>query len=354
MTERIGRLREVLEKEAVDALFLDSPHNRRYLTGFTGSSGVVVVCGDAVYLITDFRYYDQVEREAPHVELVRAKNLLDSLVSLIEERKELQKIAFEADRLSVKTFRALEERLPGRTLVASSGWVDTLRAVKEPQEIAAIERAVEIADRAFEYILGRIKGRSEREIAFDLEFFMRREGAERLSFPPIVASGPNGALPHAVPSDRVVGEGDLVTLDFGCVAGGYCSDMTRTVAVGRADAKQREIYELVRKAQVAGVEAVRAGRTGKEVDAVARGIIEEAGYGERFGHGLGHGVGLEIHEAPRLAPTGEAALEPGMVTSVEPGVYVSGWGGVRIEDLVVVGEEGCRVLTRSPKDLIEV
>ncbi len=354
LTERIERLRERLKKESVDALFLSSPSNRRYLTGFTGSTGVVVVSQETVYMITDFRYFDQVSAESPHVELVKSKNLLEDFVTLIKERKELRRIAFEAEHLTVNTYRAIEEKLPQHALTPAVGWVEDLRTVKEPSEIAAIERAVAVADRAFTYILDRLKGRTEREIALDLEFFMRNEGAERLAFQSIVASGPNGALPHAVPTDRVVAEGDFVTLDFGCVVDGYCSDMTRTVAVGKADDRQREIYDLVLEAQEAGVKAVRAGLTGKEVDAAARSIIEARGHGDHFGHGLGHGVGLDIHEAPRLAPKVESVLEPAMVTSVEPGIYLSGWGGVRIEDLVVVTQEGRRVLTQSPKSLIEV
>jgi len=354
MKARIERVRQRLDKEGVDALVVDSPWNRRYLTGFTGSAGVVVVDRSAVYLLTDFRYYDQVRAEAPEVKLVRCDNgVLDGFAQVLGG-KGYRRVAFEADHVSVKTHKQFAEKVQGCEWVPASGWVEELRCVKDASEIAAIERAVRLADRAFAYIVDRLKGRTEREIALDLEFFMRKEGAERLAFPTIIASGPNGALPHASPSDRVVSDGDLVTLDFGCVVDGYCSDMTRTVAIGRADEKQREVYFLVLSAQKAGADGVRAGRTGKEVDAAARRIIEEAGYGERFGHGLGHGVGLEVHEAPRLSKLSESVLEPGMVTSVEPGIYISGWGGVRIEDLVVVTDEGCRTLTQSPKDLIEV
>lgn len=354
MTERIDRLRERLAKEGVDALVIDSPYNRRYLTGFTGSAGAVVVGRNAVHLITDFRYFDQVRAQAPTVELVESESILGGLARLLDEQRLYERVAFEAEHVSVKVQRERQERLAGCEWAPTVGWVEEVRIVKDAGEVAAIRRAVHVADQAFTYIVDRLKGRSERAIALDLEFFMRKEGAERLAFASIVASGPHGALPHAAPSDRVVGTGDLVTLDFGCVVDGYCSDMTRTVAVGKADAKQRDVYELVLAAQEAGVKAVRAGRTGQEVDAEARRVIDDGGYGDRFGHGLGHGVGLEIHEEPRLKKASETVLELGMVTSVEPGIYISDWGGVRIEDLVLVTEDGCLVLTQSPKGLIEV
>ena len=353
MNERIERVRERMKELGLEALVVASPFNRRYLSGFTGTAGTLVVGLEEVELLTDFRYTEQAAKQAPGVRVVEVDDPLEGLARSLERLK-ARRAGYESHLLTVKSLRQWEERVKVEWAPVDA-LVEALRGRKEPREIERIEAAVRLADRAFEYILPRLRGRTEREVAFDLEFFMRKEGAERLAFPPIVASGPNGSLPHAVPTDRVISDGDLVTLDFGAVVDGYCSDMTRTVAVGKADGRQKEIYSLVLAAQRRGVEATRPGRLGKEVDAEARRVIEEAGYGERFGHGLGHGVGLEIHEEfPRLSKRGEVRLEPGMVTSVEPGVYIPGWGGVRIEDLVVVEDGGCRVLTQSTKELIEV
>lgn len=353
MRERIERARKRLKELGFDALVVASPVNRRYLSGFTGTAGTLVVGLEDVELLTDFRYTEQAAMQTSGIRVVEVADPLEGLARALERLK-ARRVAYEADHLTVKALREWEERIPvdWGPVVAL---VEALRGPKEPGEIERIEAAVALADRAFEYICSRLKGRTEREVALDLEFFMRSEGAERIAFPSIVASGENGSLPHAVPTDRVISDGDLVTLDFGAVVDGYCSDMTRTVVVGKPDSRQKEIYSLVLEAQERGVQATRAGRLGKEVDAEARRVIEAAGYGDRFGHGLGHGVGLEIHEEfPRLSKRGEVRLEPGMVTSVEPGIYIPGWGGVRIEDLVVVEEEGCRVLTRSTKELIEV
>ena len=353
MRMRIERLRARFGDE-VDAFVTSSPANRRYLTGFVGTAGTVVVGREEAYLLVDFRYVEQAKRQAQGVSVVHYDDVHKSLAEVLANLK-AKRVAFEAAHVTVAGKRRLEEKIPDVTWVPAEDWVEELRAIKEPGEVEAIQRAVDLADRAFAYILDRLKGRTEREIALDLEFFMRREGATKLAFDTIIASGPNGALPHASPSDRVISDGDLVTLDFGAVVDGYCSDMTRTVAVGKADERQKEIYQLVLEAQRVGLAAVRPGRTGKEVDAEAREVIQRAGHGDHFGHGLGHGVGLEIHERPPvLSKAGEAVLRPGMVTSVEPGVYIPGWGGVRIEDLVVVTDEGCRVLTRSPKELIQV
>lgn len=352
MSKRVEGVRARLEAANVDAFIVTSAANRRYVSGFTGTSGVLVISRERALLLTDFRYVEQAREQAPAFEIIQCQTAVEGLTRGLGEAKS---VAFESAHTSVEQKREWDEGLPGVEWVPVTGWVEALRAVKDEGELAAMERAIALTDRAFAYILDRIEGRTEREIAFDLEFFLRREGAEKLAFSTIVASGPNGALPHAVPSERKVGKGDLVTLDFGAVIDGYCSDMTRTVSVGPAGAREREIYELVLEAQVTGVRAVRPGRTGREVDAEARRVIEAAGYGEHFGHGLGHGVGSEVHEdPPRLSTRSESVLAPGMVTSVEPGVYIPGWGGVRIEDLVVVTQEGCRVLTNSPKELIEV
>ncbi|MGL5514812.1 MAG: M24 family metallopeptidase, partial [Sporomusa sp.] len=264
-----------------------------------------------------------------------------------------ERIGFESDFVTWQVYQQLASCLPAIELVPVQ--LDCLRMIKDRQELALLTTAVEIADRAFDQALHMIKpGVTELEIAFELEYRMRKLGAEKPAFDTIVASGVRGSLPHGRASNKVIEAGELVTIDFGAVYQGYHSDMTRTVAVGKATDKQRDIYAVVLAAQLAGIGAVKAGKTGKEIDHIARQIITAAGYGEYFGHGLGHGVGLFIHEDPRLSPAGDIKLAKGMVTSVEPGIYLPDWGGVRIEDLVVVTTAGCTVLTASSKDLIEL
>lgn len=354
MLGRVARLRTAMAEDAAEAFLITSATNRRYLSGFTGSAGWLLITSDEAYVLTDFRYVIQVGREAPDFTLIETSDLVTALAKLVQD-KGIKRIAVEAAHTTLAEQARREEAMPQVEWLRTTGVVEKLRAVKEPEEIQRIEAAVALADQAFAYIVERLVGRTEQDVARDLEFYMREQGAQRIAFSTIVASGPNGALPHAVPTDRTIQRGDLVTLDFGAVLDGYCSDVTRTVGVGPLDDKQREVYALVLKAEEVGVEAVRPGRLGKEVDADARQVIDAAGYGAAFGHGLGHGIGMEVHEdPPRLSPKGEARLEVGMVSSVEPGVYLEGWGGVRIEDLVVVTQDGCRVLTRAPKELIEL
>jgi len=342
---------------AAEALYVAQPHNRFYLTGFSGSSGYVLLTQRRAILFTDFRYVEQAEKQAPGYEIVRhGTPYLDTIRDTVGELG-LRSIAFEADHLTVAEHAKLVAAVPGVDWIASTGVVEGLRTHKDAAEIRRIEQAVACSDEAFARLVqeGRIRaGATETEVAAHLEHHMRLLGADKPAFDTIVASGPRSSLPHGRASERVIQEGDFVTLDFGAVVGGYCSDITRTVMVGRASSQQRELYQLVLSAQLQGVAAVRPGATGREVDAVSRDIITAAGHGERFGHGLGHGIGLAVHEAPRLSPVSESVLEPGMVFSVEPGVYVPGWGGVRIEDLVVVTGEGCRVLTKTAKELIEL
>lgn len=352
---RLVSIRKRMFEEGVDALYIQSAINRRYLSGFTGSAGAVLISEAEAWLFVDFRYVEQAKVESPEFSLVKVDDFLASLKTTLKKAN-LTRVAFEADHVSVRDYAQLKDKVPGIEWVPSEQWTAAVRGIKDASELKKMQRAIDCADAAFTHVLNHLApGRTEKEIALELEFFMRREGAERLSFSSIVASGHNGALPHAIPTDRALQAGDLVTMDFGCIIDGYASDMTRTVAIKSADERAKEMYALVLQAQVAGVEAVRPGRTGKEVDAVARGIIEDAGYGEYFGHGLGHGIGLEVHEEfPRLSKRGEVELQPGMVCSVEPGVYIPGWGGIRIEDLVVVEPDGCRILTRSEKKLLIV
>lgn len=344
---------DVAERE-LDALLVTDLVNVRYLTGYTGSNGVAIVGPNLRRFLTDFRYASQVEREVPD-EWAREIAVQDLLAVVPEQLANgTLRLGFDDADLSVRAHAKLAEAIPGVELVAAGGMVEALRAVKDDLEIARIRGAAQLADEALDEVLEHgITGRTEREVAFALEMAMRRRGADGSSFESIVAAGDQGALPHATPRDVQIPRDVLVTIDWGARHEGYCSDCTRTVATGEAIGDEaRAIYGLVQRAQQAAVDAVRPGPTGKELDAVARDIIEGAGHGEHFGHGLGHGVGLAVHEGPRLSRRGgDAALEAGNVVTVEPGVYVPGDLGVRIEDLVVVTRDGHDVLSSLPKTL---
>lgn len=350
--DRIARLRSVMAQQQLDAMLVSKAENRRYLTGFTGSAGFALVTAVEALLLVDFRYVEQAAAEAPGFEAIKAdRQFIDTLVEAVSARG-LARIGIEADHLTVKQHAEYAQRLGPASLVPIDG-LDRLRWVKDDGEIARITKAVEIADAAFTHIRAFLRpGAVEREIAVELEFYMRRRGADGEAFPTIVASGPRSALPHGRASDRALRAGDFVTLDFGALLDGYVSDCTRTVVLGEASGKQREIYGIVRAAQQAALAGIRPGLTGREADALARAVIAEAGFGDAFGHGLGHGVGLAVHEGPSLSPREEAVLAPGHTVTVEPGIYLAGWGGVRIENLVVITEDGCRSLTRLPTELL--
>jgi Xaa-Pro aminopeptidase len=351
---RADRLTDKLAKAQVDAVLITDLVNVRYLTGYTGSNGLALIGPDIRAFVTDFRYVEQAAEEVdPAFDRRTASvDLLESIKDALPAAGELR-LGFEAAHVSVREHERLRGLLPARIeLIAVQGLVEELRAVKDPAELAAIRAATALADAAFAQLIeGGLVGRTERELALELEFDMRRRGAERPSFPPIVAAGPHGALPHASPRAVAVRRGDLVVIDWGAQLDGYCSDCTRTVAAGAAGERAREIYQLVLDAQLAGLEAVKPGAGGREVDRVARDRIEAAGHGEHFGHGLGHGVGLDVHEAPRLAQRSDAVLEPGNIVTVEPGVYLPGELGVRIEDLVHVTDGGREILTPLTKEL---
>jgi Xaa-Pro aminopeptidase len=363
--ERATRLAGELGELTLDALLVDSLVDVRYLTGFTGSHGLALVVADAARgsigphrFLSDFRYATQSAAQVPDAferEIVSG-DLLEAIAATLADAE--GRLGFDEAKVTVKEHRKLAELLGSAwELVDCAGAVGRLRAVKDADEVARIRAACELADEALRAILeDGLVGRTEHELAVELELRMRRLGAEAPSFPSIVASGAHGALPHAEPRDEEIPPDVLVTIDWGAVHEGYCSDCTRTYATGDGiSAQAREIYELVLRAQQAGLDAVRAGSNGREVDAVAREVIEQAGHGEHFGHGLGHGVGLEIHEPPRLSRTAsEGPLLAGNVVTVEPGVYLPGVLGVRIEDLVVVGKDTQDVLTSLPKALTVV
>jgi len=355
MKERISKLQTELKQAKLDALLINTPENRRYMTGFTGTAGTVLVSQEEAILITDFRYTQQAKKQSPDYRVVEFKDSKFEKINELLKELQVETLGFEATYENYNTYLNFKEKLDVE-LKPTESIVKKLRMVKSVKEIEKIKKAVEITDDAFTMIRDFLKvGVIERDVALELEFFMKRAGASDNAFDFIVASGERSALPHGVASGKRIAAGDFVTMDFGCVYDGYHSDMTRTVVVGAEPSdKHKEIYETVLKAQLESIKVIKAGMTGKEVDQIARDIITEAGFGDYFGHGLGHAVGLEIHEGPRLSPKGDTILEAGMVVTVEPGIYLPNWGGVRIEDIVVVTEDGCEILTKSPKELLVI
>jgi Xaa-Pro aminopeptidase len=355
---RAGRLAALVEERELDALLVGDLLNVRYLTGFTGTNAAVLIGSGRRAFLTDFRYVERAERQITAYDVVRGRDDLLASVAELAGEWGARRIGFEDTHMTVRAHAKLAGRVAEvGELVPASGLVEQLRAVKDDDEIAAVRRSAELADEVYRWLLSDhgLVGHTEHEVALALERRAKDLGADGLSFPPIVAAADNGALPHAEPRrDATIPRDTLVVVDLGCVRDSYCSDCTRTFATGDIGEEAREVYELVRSAQAAALAAVRAGADVRAVDAVARDLIAGKGRAEQFGHGLGHGVGLEIHEAPRLAPSGEGELETGNVVTVEPGVYVPGRFGVRIEDLVVVGPTGPEVLTSLSKDLITV
>jgi Xaa-Pro aminopeptidase len=348
MHGRGERLEALLTEKELDRFLVTDLTNVRYLTGFTGTNGACV-CGPGLRLfLTDFRY---TERAAAEVEGWEPLTLAGDWLKGIAERLQ-GRVGFEDDQMSVRLLEKLKEKLAdGTEMVAAGGRVEKLRRVKDDEELAAIAEASELADEVWRWSLEQgLAGRSEREVARAAEARIRELGGDP-SFPAIVAAGPDGALPHAEPGEREIGRGELVVFDMGASLDGYCSDGTRTFATGDPGEEGRAVYEVVRRAQQAALEAIHAGVTGEDVDGAARTVIDGAGYGDRFGHALGHGVGLEVHEGPRLAQRSDDVLTAGEVVTVEPGIYLPGKLGVRIEDLVVVSDEGLRNLSALPKEL---
>ncbi|HST88036.1 MAG TPA: Xaa-Pro peptidase family protein [Ktedonobacterales bacterium] len=363
-TDRVERLRAALHAQNLDAILVTNPENRRYLSGFTGhdsgadSAGALVITGDAVTLITDGRYIEQAATECPGLRVVKRDGQFASTAATAIAEAGIDRLGFEATHVTVALRDDLDAALAekagqGRvSLAATRNLIEPLRAVKDGDEIAAIERAVAITDETFTYLCGYLRpGLTEREVAHEIERYMREQGADGMAFAPIVASGPNAALPHAVPTERAIQLGEPITIDMGARYNGYCADMTRTVCLGEPGPEAQAIYDAVLRAQEACEAELAPGMSGKAADAAAREVLEASGYGEQFLHSTGHGLGLEIHEDPRLSKhaTEEQKLEPGMAITIEPGVYVAGWGGVRIEDTAIVTADGIRVLTTSHK-----
>jgi Xaa-Pro aminopeptidase len=340
-------------------LVVSNIYNVRYLSGFSGSTAMMLIAGEKATLVTDFRYKEQAEEEVFRGVEVRidTREALKAICEMVGEVK--GKTGLEAGTLSYSAYdklrAAAEEAVPVESGVLSSGLVGDLRKTKDENEIETLRKAARIVDDVFSDIVKEIRaGMTEVSIAARIDYMLRLKSSEVPAFKTIVASGEHASLPHASPSMRVVRDGDLITMDFGAIWDGYCSDMTRTVVAGKASDKVKEVYGIVLEAQMAAIDGIKAGKACSDIDALARDHIEAKGYGENFGHGLGHGLGLEVHEGPRLSKKSEEILAPGMVTTVEPGIYIPGWGGVRIEDDVVVRDGGCDVLTAAAKELMEV
>lgn len=349
MIERVDALARRLAERELDSLLVTDLVNIRYLTGFSGTNAAAVIGPDERLFFTDFRYTERAAAEVSGLDrLAAGRELLADVAKRLRGR-----VGFDDQHLSVRLHRRVTELAEGAELVPAAGMVEELRAVKDARETAAIRTAAEIANSVYEMLASsRLAGRTETELAWFIERELREGGAEDVSFPPIVAAADNGALPHASPRPVEIPRNTLVVLDLGCVVDGYCSDCTRTFATGALDDEILEVYDVVRGAQADALDALAAGVGVRDVDAVARDAITAAGYGDKFGHGLGHGVGLEVHEAPRLAESADGQLVAGNVVTVEPGVYLPGRFGVRIEDLVVVAEQGPEILTQFTKELV--
>ena len=349
---RVAAVRGYLERMGLDAILVTSIQSIRYLSGFTGSDGVLVVSCDGGWFLTDSRYRSQADEQVAGFNVVEYRRKFEETAVLLQEQG-FGKVGFEAVSVTVAQYKVLMETLSGVELLPLPGDFETIRSVKDQGELGNLGRIAELSSQSFMDLIPEIRpGTTERRLALSLEWRLREAGAAAASFSFIVASGSRGALPHAVPTNRAVVQGDLVTFDFGGVLEGYCSDETVTVAVGSVDARQREVYQVVKSAHDRAIDRVKPGISCREVDAVARDYIGAKGFAEYFGHGTGHGVGLEVHEKPVLSPRSEEILEEGMVVTIEPGIYIPGWGGVRIEDTICVTHDGCRILTKVPKELM--
>lgn len=349
---KLERLRKVLKKNQVEALLITNPYNRRYLTGFTGSSGIVIVTENRALLITDFRYTQQATDQTTDYDIIEHKQSIYKEAVQQLKKMQINQVGFEKTDVTYATYEQFNHDA-NLEWIPTTGIVEQLRLIKTEEEVRILKDAAKIADAAFDHILTFIKpGITEIEVSNELEFFMRKQGATSSSFDIIVASGYRSALPHGVASDKKIETGELVTMDFGALFQGYCSDITRTVAIGEISAQLKEIYDTVLQAQLKGVDGIKAGMSGAEADALTRDYISAKGYGDYFGHSTGHGVGLEVHEGPALSIKSDQTLEAGMIVTVEPGIYVPNIGGCRIEDDLLVTNTGNERLNHSSKDLI--
>lgn len=350
---RVNKLRALFSKSNIDAILITSESNRKYLSGFTGSTGYLLVSEQEALFITDFRYVDQAKEQCPDFVVIDNERKMNQALKDSIEKLNIRQLGFEKDHVTYGQYSEWKGFIHSAQLVPTSGLIEELRLIKDETEIGHIRKAVEIADQTFTHILGVIRpGVKEEDIAIEMEFYMRKLGASGASFDTIVASGVRSALPHGRASSKVIQEGELVTLDFGAIYNGYVSDITRTVAVGEVSSQLKEIYAVCLDAQLTGVNNIKAGMSGKEADALCRDVITKAGYGDNFGHSTGHGIGLEVHEGPNASVASEIILQPGMLLTVEPGIYISGIGGVRIEDDIIITTHGNEILSKSTKELL--
>ena len=352
--QRLDNLRAAVYEKGIDGLLISDDENRRYLSGFVGSAGYLFVTSDGAVLATDFRYTEQATEQAPNYRVDRISGKLDWLPGLCAEFG-VKKLGFEADDITVSQFERFKQAFGDKgsetSLESTAGLTLELRAVKDERELGLLSRAIQIGDEAFDEVSVEIEpGMTEAEVAERIEQAVKSRGAESVSFETIVAAGPNAARPHHRAGDTVIREGHTIVIDMGARYQGYCSDLTRTIVLGDADDKTKRVYDIVLSAQLAAIELVEAGMTGAETDMLARKVIQETGHGDDFGHSLGHGVGLQVHENPGVGPTSKGELKDGMVFTIEPGIYLQGWGGVRIEDIAVLEQGKARVISKARKE----
>ena len=353
MSTRLARLRQEMHERGMDAFFVSSLPNVRYLSGFSGSNGLCVVTGKEMVLVTDSRYARQSRVEARRCRRIVTSQGLIEAVAEDGNLKRVRNAGFEPDHISYAQYRSLKRLFPGVTFLGHGDLGEDLALTKDPAEVENIRKSAGISDRVFMEVVSLIRpGVKEVELAAEISYLQKRHGGERDAFEPIVASGERALLPHARATGKRIKRGEMAILDFGTTCGGFCSDLTRTVAVGKPSSRAREMYALVLEAHGAAIAAARGGMMARDLDAVARGILQRAGYGRYFVHSLGHGLGLSIHERPRVSPLSREELRSGSVITIEPGLYVPGVGGVRIEDDVLLTRTGCRVLTGAPRELM--
>ncbi|UZQ86136.1 Xaa-Pro peptidase family protein [Thermoclostridium stercorarium] len=355
MTQRLDYVRKIIEEEGLGGFLITSRPNTFYFTGFTGSTSKCLVTREKAYIVVDFRYTAQAREQVfPGIEVIEYEKSANATLDDLCRKDNVAELGIEGDDVTYSAYRSLQESLKSvKSFRDLQNKLNDARIIKDGAEIEKIQKAVDIADKVFEQILQFLKpGVKEMDIAAEMEYQMKMFGAKGPSFETIIASGPRSALPHGVAGTRELQNGDAVVMDFGAVFEGYCSDITRTVFIGKPNDELLKIYDTVLKAQLEAINKAAVGMKGKDLDNVSRTIIYQAGYEKCFGHGLGHGVGVEIHEKPTVSPRGEEELKSGMVFTIEPGIYIEGFGGVRIEDTVLLTDEGLKILTKSTKDLI--
>ncbi|MDP2953999.1 MAG: Xaa-Pro peptidase family protein [Chloroflexota bacterium] len=352
MNSRLPKLRQLLTEKEMEAIIISQADNRRYLSGFVGTAGFLLITQEQAVLATDFRYTEQAKTQAPDFEVVQIEGEPQRWFPRLAARLERRRWAFEAHDLTVSTHGHIAEAVKETSLqlIPTQGLVEGIRAVKDEEELACLKKAAALSDAAFQYIAERLRpGMTELGVAWEVEKYFREHGSEPLPYDVIVASGPNSALPHAHPTDRPIQEGEPIIFDIGARCQGYCSDLSRTLCLGQPDDRFPRLYDLVLGAQLTALATIKPGLSGEQADGLARTVIEQGGYGEAFGHGLGHGVGLVVHELPRLGKGSTDLLAEGMVFTVEPGVYISGWGGIRIEDMAILEKGKARSLSQASK-----